>query len=67
MARHLRLNQARLPGPILFKQERYGYKRQIFHAFKFRTMVIGAEKRIDSIKGLNDQNGAFFKSKATRV
>ena len=52
------------PGPILFKQERYGYKRKIFHAFKFRTMVIGAEKRIDSIKGLNVQNGAFFKSKS---
>jgi exopolysaccharide biosynthesis polyprenyl glycosylphosphotransferase len=50
-------------GPILFKQARYGYKRKVFQAFKFRTMVDDAEKRIDSVKGLNDTKGAFFKSK----
>jgi exopolysaccharide biosynthesis polyprenyl glycosylphosphotransferase len=50
-------------GPILFKQERYGYKRKVFYAFKFRTMVVDAEKKIDSVKDLNDQKGAFFKSK----
>ncbi len=51
------------PGPILFRQKRYGYKKTVFHAFKFRTMVEGAEKKIDSVKGLNDTKGAFFKSK----
>jgi exopolysaccharide biosynthesis polyprenyl glycosylphosphotransferase len=51
------------PGPILFKQKRYGLKKQVFDAFKFRTMVVDAEKRIDSVKGLNDQKGAFFKAK----
>ena len=50
-------------GPVLFKQKRYGYRRQPFEAYKFRTMVAGAEKKIDSVKGLNDQKGAFFKSK----
>ena len=50
-------------GPILFKQARYGYRRKVFQAFKFRTMVVGAEKRIESVKGLNDTKGAFFKSK----
>ena len=50
-------------GPILFKQARYGYKRKVFQAFKFRTMVVDAEKKIDSVKGGNDQKGAFFKSK----
>jgi len=50
-------------GPILFKQKRYGYRRQVFDAFKFRTMVVDAEKGIESVKGLNDQKGAFFKSK----
>lgn len=50
-------------GPILFKQERYGFKRKVFQAFKFRTMVVDAEKKIDSVKGLNDQKGAFFKAK----
>lgn len=50
-------------GPILFKQERYGFKRRVFFAYKFRTMVADAEKKIDSVKELNDQKGAFFKSK----
>ena len=51
------------PGPILFKQKRYGYRRKVFHAFKFRTMVADAEKKIDAVKALGDANGAFFKSK----
>lgn len=50
-------------GPILFKQERYGFRRKVFYAFKFRTMIVDAEKKIESVKGLNDQKGAFFKSK----
>ncbi|MBI4061159.1 MAG: sugar transferase [Elusimicrobia bacterium] len=51
------------PGPILFTQKRYGHKRRVFNAFKFRTMVVDAEKTIGAVKGLNDQKGAFFKSK----
>ncbi len=50
-------------GPILFKQERYGFRRKVFYAFKFRTMIVDAEKKIDLVKELNDQKGAFFKSK----
>lgn len=52
------------PGPVLYTQKRYGFKGRIFEAFKFRTMVADAEKKIESVKGLNDQKGAFFKSKA---
>ncbi len=51
------------PGPILFTQKRYGHKGRVFEAFKFRTMVVDAEKRIADVKGLNDQKGAFFKAK----
>lgn len=50
-------------GPILFTQKRYGHKGRTFEAFKFRTMVADAEKRIADVKGLNDQKGAFFKAK----
>ncbi len=50
-------------GPVLFTQERYGFKGRIFSAFKFRTMVADAEKRIADVKGLNDTKGAFFKAK----
>jgi exopolysaccharide biosynthesis polyprenyl glycosylphosphotransferase len=51
-------------GPVLFTQERYGFRGRVFHAFKFRTMVADAEKRIADVKGLNDQKGgAFFKAK----
>jgi exopolysaccharide biosynthesis polyprenyl glycosylphosphotransferase len=51
-------------GPVLFAQERYGFRGRVFKAFKFRTMVADAEKRIESVKGLNDQKGAFFKAKS---
>ena len=50
-------------GPIFFSQERYGHKGRIFMAYKFRTMVADAEKRIAEVKNLNDQKGAFFKAK----
>lgn len=32
-------------GPVFFRQERVGYKGRPFYIWKFRTMVIDAEKR----------------------
>jgi exopolysaccharide biosynthesis polyprenyl glycosylphosphotransferase len=51
-------------GPILYKQKRYGFRRKIFYAYKFRTMVVDAEAKIESVKAQgNAHQGAFFKAK----
>lgn len=42
MALGLRLTS---PGPILFKQERVGYKGLRFMCYKFRTMAVGADTK----------------------
>ena len=32
-------------GPVIFKQERLGYKGKVFKIWKFRSMCVGAEKQ----------------------
>jgi len=33
------------PGPVIFRQTRVGQHRDLFTLFKFRTMVVGSEKK----------------------
>ena len=33
------------PGPIIFKQQRIGYRGRVFNIYKFRSMCIGAEQK----------------------
>jgi exopolysaccharide biosynthesis polyprenyl glycosylphosphotransferase len=51
------------PGPIFFIQERLGLNKRIFRLYKFRTMVINAEKMIAQLEHLNEVDGPAFKIK----
>ena len=49
------------PGSIFFVQERVGYNKRIFRLYKFRTMVMGAEKEQEKYQVLNEMDGPVFK------
>lgn len=49
------------PGPVLFVQQRYGYHRQRFAMFKFRTMTRDAEVRQAELEEMNEAQGPVFK------
>ena len=51
-------------GPVLFVQKRVGLNKRIFNIYKFRTMVIDAEKRLAQIEHLNEVSGPVFKIKS---
>lgn len=52
------------PGPVVFKQERVGAGGEHFKMYKFRSMVVDAEARLDALKTQNEGNGVLFKLKA---
>jgi len=50
------------PGPILFRQQRYGQGGAIFQVHKFRSMVAGAEDRQPALRASqNEAEGPLFK------
>lgn len=49
------------PGPILFIQTRVGLNKRQFSLYKFRTMVLDAEKRQAEVERLNEMDGPVFK------
>jgi exopolysaccharide biosynthesis polyprenyl glycosylphosphotransferase len=51
------------PGPIFFIQKRMGRNKRMFDIYKFRTMVVDAEKRLKELEHLNEASGAVFKIK----
>jgi exopolysaccharide biosynthesis polyprenyl glycosylphosphotransferase len=50
-------------GPVFFVQKRLGLNKRRFGVFKFRTMVVDAEKKIQEIEHLNEVSGPVFKIK----
>jgi exopolysaccharide biosynthesis polyprenyl glycosylphosphotransferase len=48
-------------GPVIFSQERFGYRKRRFRMYKFRTMVADAERRLPELESLNQATGAAFK------
>ncbi len=51
------------PGPVLFVQKRVGLNKRTFSIYKFRTMVVDAEKRMKELERLNEVSGPVFKIK----
>lgn len=50
-------------GPVFFKQARVGKGLRLFDMYKFRTMVVDAERKKDNLLVCNERQGPFFKMK----
>lgn len=48
-------------SPILFTQERVGLDGKLFKMFKFRSMVLDAERQLPQLMSANDGAGPLFK------
>jgi lipopolysaccharide/colanic/teichoic acid biosynthesis glycosyltransferase len=48
-------------GPVLFTQVRVGKEGRTFKIYKFRTMVVGAERRRAELLAQSDTDGVLFK------
>ncbi len=50
-------------GPVIFKQSRVGLRGRQFSLYKFRTMIVNAEKLKRDLEGENEMDGPVFKIK----
>jgi exopolysaccharide biosynthesis polyprenyl glycosylphosphotransferase len=51
------------PGPVIFRQIRVGKDGEHFPCYKFRSMYIDAEQRLQELMAKNEADGPVFKMK----
>jgi lipopolysaccharide/colanic/teichoic acid biosynthesis glycosyltransferase len=56
--------KATSPGPVFFRQWRFGRGGRKFQVIKFRSMVVDAESRKQELMDRNEQDGPAFKIKS---
>lgn len=50
-------------GPVFYSQVRLGKKQSPFKMYKFRSMIVDADKRLKDLLDENEVDGAMFKMK----
>ena len=50
-------------GPAFYSQERIGKNEKPFKIWKFRSMIVDADKMLDKLEDQNEIDGAMFKNK----